>query len=65
MALVLFLILLLPWKWTVAGHETSTALMSLERTATGVRGHVEIPIRDMDAALGLDVNDDGKLTWGN
>jgi len=38
--------------------------MTLERTPSGVRGRIELPIRDMDAVLGLDANDDGKLTWG-
>ncbi|MBN8247485.1 MAG: HupE/UreJ family protein [Verrucomicrobia bacterium] len=48
----------------LSGHEASTALMTLERSGSGLRGRFEIPIRDMDALLGLDANDDGTLTWG-
>lgn len=59
---VLFVLLLssLPAR----AHLASTSWLTLTVSDTTVNGRWEIPLRDLDDALGLDANDDGRLTWG-
>ncbi|MCW5559170.1 MAG: HupE/UreJ family protein, partial [Verrucomicrobiae bacterium] len=46
------------------GHSTSTAFLRIERDREIISGQLEIPLRDLDDLLGLDSNDDGRLSWG-
>ena len=47
-----------------SGHSASTAWMTLEQEGTAISGRWEIPLRDLDDVLGLDDDDDGRITWG-
>ncbi len=47
-----------------SGHSASTAWMTLEQDGAAISGRWEIPLRDLDDALGLDDDDDGRITWG-
>ena len=48
----------------LAAHTASTAWLSLSVSNSMVTGSWEIALRDLDLRLGLDANDDGRLTWG-
>ena len=45
-------------------HKPSDAYVTLERDGSALRGQWDIALRDLDSALGLDVNGDGDVTWG-
>ncbi len=45
-------------------HTASTAWLQLTVTNGVLGGRLEVALRDLDDALGLDANDDGELTWG-
>lgn len=45
-------------------HKPSDAYLTLNATAQGVTGHWDIAVVDLDAALALDSNGDGAVTWG-
>lgn len=45
-------------------HKASDAYLTIERNDASLRGRWDIALRDLDNALGLDVNGDGDLTWG-
>jgi hypothetical protein len=50
---------------TVAGaHKPSDSYLTLERDGREVRGQWDIALRDLDAAITLDANGDGDITWG-
>lgn len=58
------------WR-AAAAHSASDAYLSLEvlvpmKAASGTAGHGQwdIALRDLDFALALDANGDGKITWG-
>ena len=62
-----WLILLVIGHWSLAiahAHTASTAWLQLSVTNGILGGRLEIALRDLDDALGLDANDDGELTWG-
>lgn len=49
----------------VHAHTASTAWLQLAAdSGNGVTLQVELPLRDLDEALGLDADDSGELTWG-
>ncbi len=48
----------------LAAHTASTAWLSLSVSNSTVTGSWDIALRDLDLRLGLDANDDGRLTWG-
>lgn len=53
------------WSLVISqAHTASTAWLNLTVTNGAVRGQLELALRDLDDALGLDANDDGELTWG-
>ena len=60
LALVLGLLLTCP----AAAHKSSDAYLQLEPAAHGIALRWDIALRDLDAALDLDADADGKLTWG-
>jgi HupE/UreJ protein len=45
-------------------HKASDAFVNLELTGDTVQGRVDVALRDLDLALGLDRDADGVLTWG-
>ncbi|MCW5663144.1 MAG: HupE/UreJ family protein [Piscinibacter sp.] len=45
-------------------HQASDAYVQLNSAADGVQARLDIALRDLDAALGLDADGDGRLTWG-
>jgi hypothetical protein len=47
-----------------AAHQPSDAYLTLNVGETGIDGRWDIALRDLDHAIGLDRDQDGKLTWG-
>lgn len=45
-------------------HKASDAYVTLEREGAALSGRFDIALRDLDNALGLDVDGDGDITWG-
>ena len=45
-------------------HRASDSYLSLEVDAEAIAGHWEIALRDLDNALGLDSDGDGRIVWG-
>jgi hypothetical protein len=45
-------------------HKASDSYLQIDAASTGLEVRWDIALRDLDAAIGLDANDDGKLTWG-
>jgi hypothetical protein len=45
-------------------HKASDAYLTVERAGRSLQGQWDIALRDLDNALGLDVNGDGDITWG-
>ncbi|MBU6437898.1 MAG: HupE/UreJ family protein [Betaproteobacteria bacterium] len=62
--------LLLTWLvlMTIASaaqaHKSSDSYLQIDATAKGLAVRWDIALRDLDNALDIDTNDDGKLTWG-
>lgn len=44
-------------------HKASDSYLQLDATDHGLSVRWDIALRDLDAALDLDINEDGKLTW--
>ena len=62
----------LRWTWCVVlalagiaahAHKASDAYLQVEATDTGLAVRWDIALRDLDAALDIDANEDGRLTW--
>ena len=49
---------------TASAHKASDAYLRLTVDADGVAGSLDVALRDLDLAIGLDGNGDGSLTWG-
>ena len=47
----------------VLAHKASDSYLQIDSTAQGLSVRWDIALRDLDAALDLDINEDGKLTW--
>jgi hypothetical protein len=47
-----------------AAHKASDAYLQLTATEAGVSLRIDVALRDLDAALDLDADGDGRLTWG-
>jgi len=48
----------------VHAHKPSDSYLALTVTGSEVHGQWDIALRDLDFALGLDVNGDAQITWG-
>jgi hypothetical protein len=48
---------------TARAHTQSTSYLNLCATPAGVTGEWHLALRDLEDAVGLDVNDDGVITW--
>jgi len=49
---------------SVGAHKASDAYLQLDASPRGLALRWDIALRDLDAALALDADDDGRLTWG-
>ena len=47
-----------------SAHKPSDSYLTLERSGTEIHGQWDIALRDLDAAITLDANGDGEITWG-
>jgi hypothetical protein len=45
-------------------HTFSTSYLTLQNTPAKLTGEWHLALRDLEDAVGLDVNDDGVITWG-
>ena len=45
-------------------HKPSDSYLTLARSGAGITGRLDINLKDLEYALGLDVNRDGDLQWG-
>jgi hypothetical protein len=59
----LFAALLVLAAQTARAHTQSTAYLTVHASDTGLTGEWRLALRDLDDATGLDVNDDGLITW--
>lgn len=55
---------LLAWTGAAQAHKASDAYLSLDVDGAQVRGQLDVALRDVDVAIGLDADDDGQITWG-
>ena len=51
------------WAVPAAAHKASDAYLQLDATAKALTLRIDVALRDLDAALDLDADADGKLTW--
>jgi hypothetical protein len=63
MKVLLWLVVAL-WSMGAGAHKPSDSYLSLEVKQDRIEGRWDIALRDLDYALGLDVDDDGAITWG-
>src|SRR5262249_9482790 len=49
---------------TAFAHKPSDSYLSIELAAAGARGQWDIALRDLEFAIGLDADGDGRITWG-
>jgi hypothetical protein len=61
--LVLLIATLLAWA-PAGAHKASDAYLQLDAGEPGLALRWDIALRDLDAAIALDADDDGRLTWG-
>jgi hypothetical protein len=47
-----------------SAHKASDAYLSLDVQGAQVSGRLDVALRDIDVAIGLDADDDGQITWG-
>jgi hypothetical protein len=47
-----------------AAHKSSDSYLSLKLNGQQITGQWDVALRDLDHAMGLDVNNDGVITWG-
>jgi hypothetical protein len=45
-------------------HKPSDAHLALEVDGSRITGRLDVAVRDLDAALGIDSDGDGEITWG-
>ncbi|GGX76378.1 HupE/UreJ family protein [Massilia dura] len=59
----LLALLFLLWTVPASAHKPSDSYLSLRVDGTRIEGRWDIALRDLDLALGLDGDGDGRLTW--
>jgi hypothetical protein len=50
--------------YSAGAHTLSTSYLTLNNTPAKLTGEWHLALRDLEDAVGLDVNDDGIITWG-
>jgi hypothetical protein len=61
---VLLGLLLLSLPSAAAAHEPSDAYLALRVEGATLHGRWDVALRDLEFAIGLDANGDGRITWG-
>ncbi len=61
---ILLLLALLVGTAPASAHKASDSYLQVEEGAAGLAVRWDIALRDLDAALDLDLDGDGRLTWG-
>jgi hypothetical protein len=51
-------------SFSAFAHKASDAYLQLKTSETGLNLRLDVALRDLDVALDLDTNGDGRLTWG-
>jgi hypothetical protein len=49
---------------SAAAHQPSDAYLTLQVNETGADGRLDIALRDLEQSIGLDRDQDGRITWG-
>ena len=62
--LATFLVLLVALGTPSLAHRPSDAYLSLEWRGSTLEGRWDIALRDLEVAVGLDLDQDGEVTWG-
>jgi HupE / UreJ protein len=60
----LLLLLLLTVSPFASAHVASTAFLTLQADGEHLQGSIELALRDVELAVGVDANNDGQITWG-
>ncbi len=60
----LIMLALTLWSAPAWAHKPSDSYLTLTVNQQGVEGQWDVALRDLDFVMGLDGDDDGKLTWG-
>jgi HupE / UreJ protein len=60
----LWLLLLLAWAGAVQAHIASNGFLVAQVQGPEITGSIELAVRDVELAIGVDANHDGKVTWG-
>jgi HupE/UreJ protein len=63
-SVILIAALVLCLAGSARAHKASDAFVNLDLAGATVQGRVDVALRDLDLALGLDRDGDGSLTWG-
>jgi hypothetical protein len=56
--------LVIAWLSPAWAHKSSDSYLNLQLKGERISGQWDVALRDLDYALGLDVNNDGIITWG-
>ncbi len=59
-----WLLLLLAWAGAAQAHIASNGFLVAKVHGQEISGSIELAVRDVELAIGVDTNQDGKVTWG-
>jgi hypothetical protein len=59
-----WLVILLAWASAAQAHIASNGFVVANVHGRDISGSVELAVRDVELAIGVDTNRDGKVTWG-
>jgi len=51
-------------SFSAGAHTASDSFLELRHAGSELQGRWDLPLRDLELALGLDLNQDGVITWG-
>jgi len=54
----------LTWISSVSAHVASNGFLAAKVTGANITGSMELAVRDVELAIGVDANRDAKVTWG-
>ncbi len=60
----LWLVVMLTWTGAVQAHIASNGFLVARVQGQEINGSMELAVRDVELAIGVDANHDGKVTWG-
>jgi HupE / UreJ protein len=60
----LWLLVLLGWAGAAQAHIASNGFVVASVQGQEITGSIELAVRDVELAIGVDANHDGKVTWG-